>query len=73
MVCYLYGRDKNILVKPVLFTDNLKFVSYFIQSIYDSCVSLHRYCQGGVHAGREGDVDQGHQGGDHLQDWIVLR
>ena len=46
--------------------------SNLFKNINKSCVSLHRHSHGGVDTGGEGDVDEGHQDGDGLEQGEVL-
>ena len=45
---------------------------YLAESFHKGCVPLHRHCHGGVDAACEGDVDEGQQDGDGLEQGEVL-
>ena len=47
-------------------------IDHLLKSINESCVSFHRHSHGGVDTGGEGDVDEGHQDRDALQQGVVL-
>ena len=45
----------------------------YLDGLHESCAPLHSHSHGGVDAAREGDVDEGHQDGDGLEQGQVLR
>ena len=45
---------------------------YLAKRLTKGCIPLHRHSHGGVHTACEGDVDEGHQDRDALQQGVVL-